>query len=243
MKVLSVIIPAYNEERTIRPLLERILAVPLGAAGFNPEIIVVDDGSRDRTAEIAESFAQVRLIRQSNQGKGAAVQRGVREARGDYLLVQDADLEYDPADYVAMLKALPAQGEGVVYGSRPLGQRAAGIGSGKHPEQGWGAWLANQLITSWIFLLYGKWITDPLTAYKLYPTRRVRAMNVRSTGFEADHEMTAKLIRQGIPIIEVPIRYTPRSVAAGKKIKATDGLIALWTLFKYRWESTARKPL
>jgi dolichol-phosphate mannosyltransferase len=240
MKTLSVIIPAYNEEHTIGLLLEKILSVRLASLGFQLDVLVVDDGSHDRTAEIAEVFAGVRCIRQANQGKGAAVQRGVSVCTGDYFLVQDADLEYDPADYPALLAALPAAGTAAVYGSRTLGQSARRwtLFRGKHPDQSFGAWAANRLLSFWILALYGRWISDPLTGYKLYPTRVVQAMTVRSTGFEADHEMTAKLIRKHIPIFEVPVRYTPRSVAEGKKIRATDGLIALWTLLKYRVPGT-----
>jgi dolichol-phosphate mannosyltransferase len=237
-QTLSVIIPAYNEARTIGELLKRIQAVPLRDTAFQLELIVVDDGSKDTTAEVARSFGNVRVIRQENQGKGAAVQRGVRECSGDYLLVQDADLEYDPLDYLAMLHALPSEVPAVVYGSRPLGRIKSfrwGLFPGKHPDQGFGPWAANWLISFAIFLLYGRCITDPLTAFKLYPTALVREMNVTSTGFEADHEMTAKLIRRRVPIREVPISYHPRSVQEGKKIRAIDGLIALWTLLKYRF--------
>jgi dolichol-phosphate mannosyltransferase len=237
MTQLSIVIPAYNEALFIGALLDRIKAVPIDSTRFQREIVVVDDGSADQTAEIAAS-AGVRVIRQQNQGKGSAVQRGVQDCNGDYFLVQDADLEYDPTDYLPMLNALPAQGEAVVYGSRTLGQirqRGWGLFPGKHPAQGIGPWLANVVITFWILLLYQRWVSDPLTAYKLYPTARIRAMRVRSRGFEADHEMTAKLIRAGIAIYEVPIRYEPRSVAEGKKIRAIDGLIALWTLLKFRF--------
>ena len=146
-------------------------------------------------------------------------------------------MEYDPGDYGPLLEALPATGEAAVYGSRTLGQirdTGRGVFPGKHPGQGIGPWAANVLLSIWIFILYGRWISDPLTAYKLYPARLVRELNVQSAGFEADHEMTAKLIRRRVPIIEVPIHYAPRSVAEGKKIRAVDGLIALWTLLKYR---------
>jgi dolichol-phosphate mannosyltransferase len=237
MNVLSVVIPAYNEERTIGILLEDIRSVPLKETGFKIEIIVVDDGSTDKTAKIVSSFKNVRYIHQTNQGKGAAVQRGVRECTGDFLLVQDADLEYDSRDYIPMLHALPTWGAAVIYGSRVKGQlrgRGWRLFPGKHPAQGIGPWGANWIISFWILVLYGRWITDPLTAYKLYPTQLIREMDIKSTGFEADHEMTAKLIRMGMPIIEVPVRYTPRSVEEGKKIRAIDGVIALWTLLKFR---------
>jgi len=239
MKLLSVIIPAYNEEAYIGTLLSKIATVDTASSGFRMEIIVVDDGSRDRTQEIARGFASsgVVCISQKNQGKGRAVQSGVAEARGDYLLVQDADLEYDPADYPAMLAALSHAD--VVYGSRTLGQlrHRKGLTPGRHPGQGLGPWIAGVVLTCWTFLLYGKWITDTLTAYKLYPASVLKSMRVVTRGFETDHEVTARLIRGGLKIAEVPISYRPRSAAEGKKIKARDGLIALWTLLRFRFES------
>lgn len=239
MPLLSIVIPAYNEAEFIGTLLKRIIEVPTESFGFEKEIIVVDDGSKDRTAEIARSFFGVKVFTQvPNQGKGRAVQRGIRESTGDYVLVQDADLEYDPDDYLPMLRALGPNVDSV-YGSRVLGQRQAHTGftlfPGRHPEQSLGPWIAGQLLTLWTWILYGKWITDTLTAYKLYPASKVRSMQVRTSGFETDHEITAKLIRGGQRIIEVPIRYMPRNVEAGKKIKPRDGFIAVWTLLKYRF--------
>lgn len=240
MPFLSVIIPAYNEERTIGALLEKIKAVPLKDTGFQIEVVVVDDGSKDRTAQIVAQYKNVKYIQQANAGKGAAVQTGVKNCTGDFVLVQDADLEYDPLDYIPMLRALPRTHAAVVYGSRTLGQlrgRGWRLFPGKHPAQGIGPWLANWVLAFWILLLYQRWITDSLTAYKLYPRRLMQSMRVETKGFEADHEMTAKIIRQGLPIIEVPIRYSPRTVEQGKKIRAIDGLIALKTLWKYRFSS------
>ncbi len=239
MLLLSIVIPAYNEAEFIGTLLQRILAVPTEPLGFEKEIIVVDDGSKDDTATIARGFAGVKVFTQvPNQGKGKAVQRGIRESTGDYVLVQDADLEYDPMDYLSLLRALGPRADSV-YGSRILGQIRERKGSrlfpGRHPEQHFGPWLAGQLLTMWTWLLYGKWITDTLTAYKLYPAAAVREMRVRTSGFETDHEITAKLIRGGHSIVEVPISYYPRSVEAGKKIKPRDGFIAVWTLLKFRF--------
>jgi len=238
MRTLSIIIPAYNEERTIGPLLERILRVPTERFGFRKEIVVVDDGSRDRTYETAASFKEVRCVRQENRGKGAAVQRGVKESTGDYMLVQDADLEYDPMDYLPMLEKVPPERPVAVYGSRTLGQlkQRGGKGlPGKHKDQGLGQWAANLILSFLILLLYDRRITDPLTAYKLYPLPLMRTFHVKTHGFETDHELTAKLSKQGIPIFEVPVSYVPRSVQEGKKIRPRDGLIAVWTLLKFRW--------
>ena len=239
MPVLSIVIPGYNEAAFIGELLRRILSVDIEALGFQKEIIVVDDGSSDGTGDIARSFAGVRVFTQvPNQGKGKAVQRGIHESTGDYILIQDADLEYDPNDYIRLLKALQ-RGADSVYGSRVLGQREKQPGfalfPGRHPEQRFGPWLAGQLLTIWTWLLYQRWITDTLTAYKLYPAAMVKSMRIRTSGFETDHEITAKLIRRGCRIVEEPIEYLPRSMEAGKKIKARDGFVAVWTLLKYRF--------
>jgi glycosyltransferase involved in cell wall biosynthesis len=239
MTTLSIIIPAYNEAAFIAPLLERVLRVPIETLGFEKEVIVVDDGSTDCTAEIARSFPAVQCFTQSpNQGKGKAVQRGVREATGDYILIQDADLEYDPADYMRLIK--DARPDTAVYGSRVLGQRRTQPRwtsfPGKHPNQSVGPWLAGVILSIWTWVLYHRWITDTLTAYKLYPARVVKAISLRTSGFETDHEITAKLIRQRLRIVETPVSYYPRARNEGKKIKATDGLIALWTLLRFRFQ-------
>jgi dolichol-phosphate mannosyltransferase len=239
---LSVVVPAYNEGAFIGELIGRILAVPVESMGFEKEILVVNDGSKDNTEEVSRGFAerypQVRVFTQvPNQGKGKAVQRGIREATGEYILIQDADLEYEPNDYLALLAGL--ERADVVYGSRTLGQRRLQKGftlfPGKHPNQGVGPWVACVLLTLWTMLTYGRWITDTLTAYKLYPAGAVKSMKLRTHGFETDHEITAKLIRQGLRIVEVPIAYYPRSVEDGKKIKPSDGLIAVWTLLRFRF--------
>lgn len=239
MKTLSIVIPAYNEEAFLGALLEKIIAVPTEQAGFAKEIIVVDDGSRDRTAEVARAFQNVKVFTQvPNQGKGKAVQRGIGESSGEYILIQDADLEYDPADYLPLLAAL-SMGADSIYGSRTLGQfqrTGWSLFPGRHPQQGVGPWIAGALLTGWTLLLYGTWITDTLTAYKLYPAQFVKSLQLRTSGFETDHEITAKLIRAGKRIVEVPISYYPRSREEGKKIKPSDGLIAVWTLLKYRFQ-------
>ncbi|MFN8390800.1 MAG: glycosyltransferase family 2 protein [Bdellovibrionota bacterium] len=241
MKKLSVVIPAYNEEAFIGTLIQLIKNVPTEQLGFEKEIIVVDDGSKDKTFEIASSCEGVRVFKQvPNQGKGRAVLRGVAESTGDLILVQDADLEYDPTDYLEMLRAWDPNRPTSVYGSRTLGQRRGGRGFwaalGRHPEQSFGPWLAGVALSIWTFMLYGRWISDTLTAYKLYPAGDYKRCDIKTYGFETDHELTAKLIRQGVKIVEVPISYKPRSVEEGKKIKATDGLIALWTLLRFRFQ-------
>ena len=241
MKLVSIVIPAYNEAAFIGDLLRAIAQVDTRALGFEKEVLVVNDGSTDSTESIARSFEKdgVRCFTQvPNQGKGRAVERGIRAAAGDYILIQDADLEYDPVDYLPLLAALQT-GADSIYGSRVLGQiRASGwsLTPGKNPAQGFGPWFAGVVLSLWTLLLYGRWISDTLTAYKLYPAKVLKAMKIETHGFETDHEITAKLIRGGYRIVEVPISYRPRSLAEGKKIKPRDGLIAVWTLLRFRFK-------
>ena len=235
---LSVVIPAYNEEKLIHRLIQKVMDVPTESLGFVKEIIVVDDGSSDSTFQVASSFKNVKVLRQEkNSGKGSAVQRGVEASSGEYVLIQDADLEYDPQDYMPMLAVLTQNKDVAVYGSRTWGQWSRNKNfmlPGKHPAQGLGPWCAGVCLCVWTFLLYGKWLTDTLTAYKIYPAKVLKSLQVKTRGFETDHEITAKLIRRGISIQEVPIGYSPRSVAEGKKIRLRDGFLAVWTLLRFR---------
>ena len=248
MKTLSIVIPAYNEQATLGALINRILDVNLADLNFRKKIIVVDDGSTDSTGEIARSFAAagVRYIRQNpNQGKGRAVRSGIAASSGDYVLVQDADLEYDPEDYRRMAGALDGHTD-CVYGSRVLGQLRVngwGLFPGKHPQQSYGPWLAGIVLSVWTLLLYRRWISDTLTAYKLYPRTVLQELSLETCGFETDHEITAKLIRRNCTIAEVPISYMPRTAAEGKKIRAKDGFVAVWTLLRYRFGSRASRSL
>jgi dolichol-phosphate mannosyltransferase len=239
MPRLSIVLPAYNEAAFIGTLLQKLHGLPTEPVGYEKEIIVVDDGSNDDTAGIAGGFPGVRVIKQQNQGKGAAVQRGVRESTGEYVLVQDADLEYDPGDIITMLKALPSDGRASIYGSRVMGALKTNGWRwpfpGRHDGQDLGPWIANLILSIVTFGLYGHWISDMLTGYKLYPTAFLRTAAVKTKGFETDHELSAKLFRAGIPVVEVPVRYTPRTVSEGKKIRARDGFIALQTLFRFRF--------
>ena len=238
MPKVSIIVPAYNEARYIESLLIKILAIPTEEIGYTKEVIVVDDGSQDGTFEAACRVAGVKVHRKlPNEGKGRAVQYGIAQATGDYILVQDADLEYDPADYIPMLITIAGQTKTAVYGSRILGgmKTRFSLLPGKHPRQGFGPYLAGVVLSIWTFLLYGRWISDTLTAYKIYPRSLFTDVKIETHGFETDHEITARLIRHGFDIIEVPIRYEPRSREEGKKIKARDGIIAIWTLLRFRF--------
>ena len=166
------------------------------------------------------------------------MQTGIKKSKGDFVIVQDADLEYDPKDYLQMLKSLKGSNTSV-YGSRILGQiyffNRKFPFVGRHPKQGIGPWMAGVFLTFLVILLYGRWITDTLTAYKIYPSDLIKEMNIITNGFETDHEITAKLIRNKIQIIEVPINYHPRSSKEGKKIRMIDGFIAVWTLLRFRF--------
>lgn len=231
MALLSIIIPAYNEERFIRALLEKIRAVDLGPLGLEMEIIVVDDCSRDRTAQIVESIPGIVLARhQKNGGKGRAVRTGIDRAGGDYVMIQDADLEYEPRDYVPMLQALLSDSGDVVYGNRYAG----GLLAGKHAQQSWAAYLGGRSLSLAALASTGRYLADTVTALKLFPRALLLQLALETTGFELDHEITAKVLARKYRIVEVPVRYFPRSKAEGKKIGLRDWFIGVRTFWKYR---------
>jgi dolichol-phosphate mannosyltransferase len=228
MRLLSVVIPAYNEERFIGTLLERITAVDLSPLGFAMELIVVDDKSKDRTAEIVAAIPGVRLMRQEkNGGKGRAVRAGIAAATGELLIIQDADLEYDPQDYIPMLTALLDGRADIIYGSRYLGR-------GRHANQSLMAYLGGRSLSVVAKLLTGTYLTDTVTAFKLFRREELAALPLETTGFELDHEITARMLARGRTIAEVPIRYYPRSREEGKKIGARDWFIGTRTFWRYR---------
>jgi dolichol-phosphate mannosyltransferase len=228
MPTLSIVIPAYNEERFIGTLLEQIQAVDLEALGIAKQIIVVDDCSRDRTADIAGAVTGVTLKRMPvNGGKGKAVRAGISLATGEYLIIQDADLEYDPNDYVPMLKALLSGQGDVVYGSRYLGR-------GRHANQSLAAYIGGRSLSLVAWAFTGRYLTDTVTALKLFHRDQLARITLETSGFELDHEITAKMARRGARFVEVPIRYLPRSREEGKKIGVRDWFIAIRTFARHR---------
>ncbi len=226
--VLSIVIPAFNEERFIGTLLERIRAVDLRPLGLTSEIIVVDDGSRDRTVEIASGVAGIRVHRMPvNGGKGGAVRAGIELATGDLLIIQDADLEYAPNDYVPMIQALQAGRGDVVYGSRYLGR-------GRYRNQSLAAYVGGRSLSLVALLFTGRYLTDTVTAYRLFRRKDLADLTFETSGFELDHEITARLLARGLRIVEVPISYHPRSREEGKKIGPADWFTAIRTFARFR---------
>ena len=231
MSRLSILIPAYHEERTIAEVLRRVSRVDTERLGWSKEIIVCDDGSKDGTfAELervaAELGGMTVLRHEKNRGKGAAIRTALAQATGDYVLIQDADLEYDVDDYPAILSAVD-QGAHAVYGSRFLARRYP---KGMHPAN----FLANKMLTVSANLLYGHHLTDEATCFKVIRTELLRSLDLRCEHFEFCPEVTAKLGLEKIQIVEVPIRYQARDVDNGKKVRWTDGVQALWILLKHR---------
>jgi glycosyltransferase involved in cell wall biosynthesis len=223
---LSVIIPIYNEISTINTILERVMATKLAG-----EIILVDDGSSDGTRDVLASLEGTPGIRvifhTHNQGKGAAVRSGISVAAGDVVLIQDADLEYDPRDYPALLKPIEEGLADVVYGSRFMGG----------PRRVTMFWhmLANKLLTLTTNLLYDTILSDMETGYKVFRREVLQNVKLRANRFDFEPEFTAKILKQKVRIFEVPISFNPRDYSEGKKITIVDAFEAIWVLLKYRF--------
>ncbi|MBU1599897.1 glycosyltransferase family 2 protein [bacterium] len=223
---LSVVIPVYNEELTIKEVIDKVMAVPI-----DKEIIVVDDGSTDRTPEILkESRDKVTIIYNSliNIGKGAAIRIGFEHIKGDVVIIQDGDLELDPSEYPRIVGPIMEGKADVVYGSRFLGEKG-------RKETSLVNYLANKLLTFLTNVLYKTNITDMETAYKCFRADVIKKMRLKSIGFEIEPELTAKALRLGYKIYEVPISYHPRRIEEGKKIGFMDGFKAIYYLFKWRF--------
>lgn len=233
---LSIIVPVYNEENTIVDLLKKVSEVRL-SKNIVKEIIVINDGSTDRSKsriEASKLVNEIKLISyKENSGKGAAIRRGLKEVTGDFIIIQDADLEYSPDDYKKLLQPLIDKKGSVVYGTRLK----------KYPLKFWGEdktvlpmhLLANKLLTFLTNILYGSNLSDMETCYKMFDASVIKNINLQSNGFDFEPEITAKMLKQRIKILEVPIKTKPRSYGEGKKIGWSDGLIAIWTLIKYRF--------
>lgn len=223
---VSIIIPVFNEEGTIREIVQRVQKT-----GLASEIIIVDDGSTDGTREILDELKGREGIRvlyhDQNVGKGAAVRTGIKAAVGEVIIIQDADLEYDPREYPNLLKPIEEGIADVVYGSRFLG-------AGRRPILFWNM-VANKLLTFVTNILYNNILTDMETGYKVFKRSVVADIPLHSKRFDFEPEFTAKLMKRKVRIYEIPITFNPRDYDEGKKIKAWDGVIALWTLIKYRF--------
>lgn len=223
---LSVVIPVYNEADNIREILKRVEAQKLAS-----EIIVVDDGSTDGTRKILAELDGNQTVRvilhEHNKGKGAAVVTGFQAARGEILLIQDADLEYDPRDYPQILKPIEEGIADVVYGSRFLG--------GPRRVAMFWHMIANKMLTTMTNVLYNTILTDMETGYKVFRRGVIDGMTIHSRRFDFEPEFTAKVLKRHYRIFEVPITFNPRDYSQGKKIKLKDAFAAVWTLMKYRF--------
>jgi glycosyltransferase involved in cell wall biosynthesis len=225
-RVLSVIVPVFNERNTVAEILRRIRAVELP---LQLEVIVVDDGSTDGTDKVLSALedSTVRVVTHgTNRGKGAAVRTGVETARGELVLIQDADLEYDPDDWPRLVDPVLKGKAQVVYGSR-----FAGEGRAMRPTQ----WLGNRVLTVTANLLYRSTLSDMETCYKLFDRRVLEGITIESDRFDFEPEITAKVLRRGYRIYEVPVSFTGRDDSEGKKFEWRDGVRALMTLVRYRF--------
>lgn len=222
---LSIIMPVYNEKPTIEKIISRVLAVPV-----EKELVIVDDHSTDGTREILKNYEGKPGIKicyhPHNLGKGAGIRTGISECTGDYIIIQDADLEYDPNDFLHMVQIAQAKNADVVFGNRFMG-----LHTGLYF---WNA-LANVFLTFMTNFVYNAWITDMETCYKLVRREILQGLRLKSNGFDIEPEITGKLLKQKLKIYEVPISYDGRTYEEGKKIRARDGIIALYTLLKYRF--------
>ncbi len=223
---ISVVIPVYNELKTLDEIIRRVKAT-----GLATEIIVVDDGSHDGTRDLYEKYTTDEVVKiilhERNHGKGAAVVTGIKAATGDVVVIQDADLEYDPREYPNLLRPIEEGLADVVYGSRFLGA----------PRRATMYWhmVANKLLTFLTNILYNNILTDMETGYKVFRRSIVEGITIHARRFDFEPEFTAKILKRKVRIYEVPITFNPRDYSEGKKIQLKDAFEAVWTLFKYRF--------
>jgi glycosyltransferase involved in cell wall biosynthesis len=219
---LSIIIPAYNEIDTIPEVLDRVRA-----ENFDKEIIVVDDRSTDGTREFLRKQKDIKLIEhEHNFGKGASIKTALEHVTGDVVIIQDADLEYDPADYPKLVQPIIEGKADIVYGTRFAGQK---------PKMRLANYIANKLFAWLATVLYGVRITDEATCYKAFRTEAIKSIQLKCKRFDFCPEVTARLLKRGWRYAEVPISYQARTYGQGKKIKWFDGVQCIWTLLKYRF--------
>jgi len=228
-KKLSIIIPVLNEESTIEEIIKRVERAPV--FDYQKEIIIINDGSTDNTKKILENLKEkynlIILEHNMNAGKGKALQTGLEVVTGSAVIIQDADLEYNPNDWRLLLRELNKPGIGAIYGSRNINPEKKGY---FHYVMG------VKFLTFFNNLLFGTKLTDIYTCYKLFPAHLIKSIKLNSNGFEIEAEITAKILKKGLLIKEVPISYSPRRFEQGKKIRFKDGLIGIWTIFKYRFK-------
>ena len=223
---ISILIPVFNEEKTLEEIFNRV-----DATGLADEILFIDDGSTDSTPQILQKISRnkhVSVIRLAkNQGKGNAIRTGITAAKGDVIIIQDADLEYDPREYPNLLKPIKEEIADVVFGSRFLG-------GGRRPVMYWHM-VANKILTFMTNLLFDNILSDMETGYKVFTKKAIEGIKFKSNRFDFEPEFTAKVLKAKCRIYEVPIAFNPRDYAEGKKIGFRDALVAFWTLLKYRF--------
>ena len=232
-KIFSILIPVYNEAKTIEQILNKILDVKL-IYKYQKELIIVNDCSSDETESIILKFIEMNkneilikfLKHETNKGKGAAIKTGIEKITGEYVIIQDGDLEYNPKDYNNLLEYITKQNKKVVYGSRMLK---------KNKYSHFSFYLGGQIVTFFTNILYNQRLTDEPTCYKLFESNLLKSIPLKCSGFEFCPEVTAKISKLGIKINEIPIDYFPRKIEEGKKIKWYDGIEALFVLLKYRF--------
>jgi len=239
---LSIIVPVFNEEKTVSEVLEKLSKLTI--KGMEKEIIVVNDGSTDNSKLEIQSFSKAQgknsklkgikvISHNNNLGKGAAVRTGIKHAKGDYIVIQDSDLEYNPKDIAKLLLPIIKNKAIIVYGTRL--KRLPNLSGEERTKRFFIHYLGNKFLSLVTSILYGQWITDMETGYKVFSKNAVDRLSLKSRSFDFEPELTVKLLKKGYSILEIPITTNPRNYKEGKKLNTIkDGFVALWTLLKYR---------